>query len=571
MLYGSGSMREISAESDALHLGMGWSFDELSAPNVIIESTFGESHPGSSHLLRLSDHAREGVLAAGGKPATFVTTDICDGVAQGGDSMQFSLLSREFIAGMVEIHVRASLCDGLVMISSCDKSVPAHILAAARLHYPCIFVPGGCMSAGAGFLTVDRLWEMRNRCEKGETKPERLVHCQANSCPSEGACQPMGTAGTMQIMAESLGLALPGTAVTPAVNNAIARNAREAGRQILRLIQKGITGRDILTTEAFENAICVHAAVGGSSNAILHIIAAAKEAGADIDIDTFERINRNTPYLVNVMNTGKYPTELFWYAGGVPAVMNEIRDLLHLDVMTVSGLTLGENLDAFMASGRLEAQNDYLNNYSVAPADIIRRRSDPVGSDGGLAVLKGNIAPDGAVVKHSAVDAGMHHFVGRVRAFDDENKVLDAFKNGRIRKGDVIVISCQGPRACGMPEMFRTSDAINNYPVEGVAVITDGRYSGCTSGPAIGYISPEAVCGGPIGLLKDGDTIEIDIRNRSINFVAAGNDVDGGSEILKERALRQIHQEVKPERGVRGIYQRLAASAAQGAGMTRQI
>ena len=568
-MNGSGSIREISAESDALHLGMGWDFEEISMPNIIIESTYGESHPGSSHLLTLSNHVRDGVLAAGGRPALFVTTDICDGVAQGGYSMQFSLLSREIIASMVEIHVEASLCDGLVLISSCDKSVPAHLMAAARLDRPSIFVPGGCMSAGADFMTVDRLWDLREQYCQGDITMQHYCSCQANSCPSAGACQPMGTAATMQVVSEALGLALPGTAITPAVNNAIARNAKAAGKQILKLIEAGITTSQILTKQAFENAITVHAAIGGSANAILHIIAAAKEVGVDITLDTFENANKKTPYLVNIMNTGKYPNEFLWYSGGVPAIMNEIRDLLHLDVLTVSGKTLRENLDEWDQSGKQISQNEYLKNYSVLPGEIISKRENPLNSDGGLAILKGNIAPDGSVIKHSAVTSDMYHFVGTVRAYDNEDAVLEAFRKKQFEKGDVIVITHQGPRACGMPEMFRTSDAINHYPEKNIAVITDGRYSGCTSGPAIGYVTPEAAMGGAIGLLKDGDKVEIDIPNRRMNFVVFNEHMEAqdGTKVLDERALNHSPKRIDLHKGVRGIYQRLASSASEGARM----
>lgn len=567
----SSMMRGVSAETDALHLGMGWGFDELEMPNVIIESTYGESHPGSSHLLRLSNHARDGVLSKGGKPSIFITTDICDGVAQGGESMQYSLLSREFIAGMVEIHVKASLCDGLVMLSSCDKSMPAHILAASRLiEYPCVVVPGGCMSAGSDFLSVDQLWELRKQHREGNIDLKTLRHCQAGACPSEGACQPMGTAGTMQVMAEALGLSLPGSALIPVANNAIARSAKTAGKQILKLIKAGITAKDILTKEAFENAIRVHAAIGGSTNAVLHLLAAAKERGIQITLDTFEKMNKETPYIVNVLNTGEYPTELFWYAGGVPAILNELSGLLNLDVLTVTGKTLKDNLEVYLSSGYLEAQNRYLVNYNIRPSEIIGTLSRPITRDGGLAILRGNIAPKGAVVKHSAIDQSMHYFRGKARVFDDEEKVMKAFAEKRIKKGEVVVIVDQGPKACGMPEMFRTSNAINHYEVEQIAVITDGRYSGCTSGPAVGYISPETAVGGPIGLVEDGDLIEIDIANRGINLVVEdgnGGVVDG-SNIISARAGKMTPKRVGASEGVRRIYQKLVSATAQGATMS---
>jgi dihydroxy-acid dehydratase len=351
------------------------------------------------------------------------------------------------------------------------------------------------------------MWEIRRREDRREIKHSDFSACSAGACPSAGACQQMGTASTMQVIVEALGLALPGSALIPAQNHYLVRTAVKAGRQILNLIKKNITPKDILTIHSLENAITVHAAIGGSTNAVLHLMALAGEMGMDLDLDVFDRIHRRTPYLTNVLSTGEYPTEYFWYAGGVPALMNEISDLLHLDTLTVTGGTLGENLEEWSKSDNMIYQNKYLLNYHLKPQDVIHKRDDAISEDGGVAVLRGNLAPLGALVKHSAVVPEMYHHIGAARVFTDEDTAIKALLDGMIGKGDVIVIQYQGPKACGMPEMFRVSDAIACNPelVCSTAVITDGRYSGCTKGPAIGYVSPEAFDGGPFALLQSGD------------------------------------------------------------------
>ncbi|MGI6286733.1 dihydroxy-acid dehydratase [Neomoorella humiferrea] len=565
-------IRNINAESDALHLGMGWNKKDLEKPQIIIESAYGESHPGSSHLLDLSLVARDGVLEAGGQPAIFMVTDICDGVAQGNKGMELSLLSRDFMAAMIEIQVSTSMCDGLLLISSCDKSLPAHLLAAARLNVPTIVIPGGCMIAGGHFLGCDQMWELRRKKEKGELSEIEFAAYEAAACPSAGACQMMGTAGTMQVLAESLGLALPGSALIPTCNNELKRAAKQAGKQLLYLVEQGINAREILTKEAFENAITVHAAVGGSTNAILHLLAIANEAGVKLDVEVFDRIHKHTPYLTNVLSTGQFPTEFFWYAGGVPALMVEIRDLLHLDVLTITGKTLGENLEAWITSERRYYQESFLANYCISKSEVIRPRSNPIGDDGGIAILKGNLAPMGAVIKHSAVDPEMRHHIGLARVFLQEDEAIKALYSGAIHEGDVIVIPYQGPKACGMPEMFRISDAIASNPrlARTTAVITDGRYSGCTRGPAIGYVSPEAFDGGPLALVRDNDVIEIDIPKRQLNLIGEAGISEGvkrGEGILAARAVGWRRPELSEKRGALGIYQKLVKPSLSGAFM----
>ncbi|HWQ78009.1 MAG TPA: dihydroxy-acid dehydratase [Anaerovoracaceae bacterium] len=568
----SSVMRTTSAESDCLHYGMGWSRDDLSKMHIMIQSSYGESHPGSSHLLELSNMVRDGVLEEKARPCTFIVTDMCDGVAQGSLGNHYSLLSRDFIACMIEIQAKSTLCDGLVLLSSCDKSMPAHIIAAARLKMPTVLMPGGCMSAGASFYGCDRMWEVRRNVQSGKCTEEDFNTLSMGACPSAGACQQFGTAGTMQAMAEALGLAMPGTALIPAANAAIRRASREAGRHVCRLVAEQITAADILTKKALENAITVHAAIGGSANAIVHLLAIASEAGVDLSLDDFDRIHRSTPYLTNTLSTSKYPTELFWYAGAVPALMGEIRDLLHLDALTVTGRTLGENLDRWEKENLSQYNWSFLENYRIGYRDVINDREHARTKDGGVAVLRGNIAAGGAIVKHSAVASEMMHFQARVQVFDNENDAIDWLLSGKVRGKTIIAVLGQGPRANGMPEIFRLGDVIERDEElkDHVAVITDGRYSGCTKGPAIGYICPEAAAGGEIGKIHTGDLLEIDIQNRKLSLVE-GEDEEGeilqGDALLARRQNNFTGKIPSVANDAFGIYRKLATQALCGGNM----
>ncbi|MBR4150917.1 MAG: dihydroxy-acid dehydratase [Firmicutes bacterium] len=567
----SKEMRECSAESDALHLAMGWSFEDLGKKHIIIESTYGESHPGSSHLLALSHDVRDGVLESGGRPAMFCCTDMCDGVAQGGVGGYYSLMSRDFICAMCEIHAMSTMADGIVLLSSCDKSMPAHIMAAARLNIPTVIVPGGSMAAGAGFRACDTMWESRRELWRGKVSEEQYGCIAAGACPGAGACQQFATASTMQAMAEALGMALPGSALIPVTNTALSRSAVLAGRQAVKLAERGLNSREIMTREAFLNAVTVHAAVGGSANAIMHLIAAANEAGVRLDLDDFDRIHRNTPYMVNVQSTGKYPTEYFWYAGGLPALMWEIRDLLDLDVMTVTGEPLGANLEKCHKTGYY-LQRQFLENYGLDAEEIISPRSAPRGSDGGIAILKGNIASIGAVIKHSAVLPEMMHHTGPAKVFNTEDQAIEALNSGKIVPGDIIVVFGWGIKTSGMPELFRLSDEIasNDLLARTTAIITDGRYSGCTRGPAIGYLCPDAADGGEIGYIRDGDMIEIDIPGRRLDLVEGefeGKNYPGAELLELRRANMKIDlPEIPglPEGGALSVFRQLARSPLLG-------
>lgn len=565
----SQKIRKSGPEIDALRMGMDWDSDDLEKKQIIITSTFGYAHPGSFHLDKLVETARKTVDQNGAKGAPSTVTDICDGIAQGHDGMNYSLVSREMIANMVEIQALAEPYDGLMLISTCDKAVPAHLIAAARVGLPVIHVPGGSMGIGEEGITLEEVGKFSAQLKRDEITEEEFKEYQQIACDSCGACQFMGTASTMQVMAETLGLALPGAALIPAESPALVRMTEMASEYLLKLIDSNIKSSDILNQKSLENAIMVHAAIGGSTNALLHLPAIAYEMGIDLKPDLFDQLHRQVPFLANVKTSGVYPTQYFWRAGGVPALMNEIRDLLHLDVLTVTGKTLGENLDNL-------DQFDYIQEMKNRPAKmpnpdkVIKNRKGPIQEEGAVAVLKGNLAPEGCVIKHSALAQEMRQFTGKIRVFDNEEEALQAVLEGEIKPGQAVIIRYEGPKGSGMPEMFYTSEAIASdlELSKSTALITDGRFSGATRGPAIGHVSPEAAEGGPIALVEDNDLIEIDINKRSINVIGINGDKMEPAKIEKILQGRKKNWD-KPEpnydRGSLGIFTRRATSAMKGA------
>lgn len=566
--YASQKVRKISFEGDALRMSMDWSVEDLDKIQVLVESTMGSSHPSSYHLGELVAEAEKGVYQLGGKPAVYTTTDICDGVAQAHNGMHYSLPSRDMIASMVEIHAMATPFDAMVLSSAGDKAVPAHLMAIARLDIPAIHIPGGAMGAGPCMRSNEELWHMSVETESGKMTKEEFLAFQRACCPTCGACQYMGTAATMQAMAEALGLALPWSALIPATNAEIRRSAREAGQQVMRLARAGIKPSDILTRQSFENAIMVHSAIGGSLNAVMHLIAIARETGIELSADRFDEIHGRVPVLVDTKTAGHYPTELFWYAGGVPFVMEEIRELLHTDALTVTGRTVGENLDEFRKSEMPRYAEMFLANYKLNRRDVIYPLKKPLKSEGSLAVLKGNLAPAGATIKKFAVAADMQRHQGPAVVFDNEREAVDALVAKTIGPGDVIIIRYQGPKAVGMPEMFFISELIASDPVlsRTTSLVTDGRFSGATRGPCVGYLGPEALDGGPIAAVKSGDLILIDIPNRRIDVVGEDG-IERGADIMKEVMRDRLAQWQPPafaHKGVLRQYTALARPALEG-------
>ncbi|SDF46573.1 dihydroxy-acid dehydratase [Sporolituus thermophilus] len=555
--------RKLWAQVDALRLGMNWSEEDTEKPHILVDDVFGESHPGSFHLDMLSEEAAIGIYEAGGKPARHHVTDICDGWGQGHDGMNYILASREVIADMVELHASVIPWDGMVLISSCDKSIPAHLMAAARVDIPTIHIPGGSMRSGPGITTSGLAGPISAKAKKGQIADAEIRNYKLTGCPSCGACQFMGTASTMQCMAEALGLALPGSALLPATFTEIRRIARLAGRQVVRLAEQGITAAKILTKDAFVNAIKVHAAIGGSTNALIHLPAIAHELGMTIEPEMFDQASREIPYLANVQPSGQYVTELFWFAGGIPLVQWYIKDHLNLDVMTVTGKTLGENLEQLWQDGFFDRCHQHLKTFGLSPDDVIRPVSKAK-QYGSIAILKGNIAPDGAVIKYSAVVPSMHRHTGPAAVFDSEEAAQQAIIAGKIKPGDVVIIRYEGPRGSGAPEMFMTTDAIVfDEALNGtVALVTDGRFSGATRGPCVGHVSPEAAEGGPLALVEDNDLIEINIPGRELNLVGVGGERKSPAEIATILAARKAAWRA-PERPLRkGILKQFTEKAA---------
>lgn len=573
----SQEMRKLAPEMDPLRIGTGWKKEDLEKPQIMVESTYGDSHPGSGHLNLLVEEVRKGVAEAGGFGARYFCTDICDGESQGTDGINYSLASREMIANMIEIHANATPFDGGVYLSSCDKGMPGNLIGLARVDIPAVVVPGGTMNAGPEMLTLEQLGMYSAKFERGEIDEEKLDWAKCNACPSCGACSFIGTASTMQIMAEALGLALPASALMPATSPDLLAYAQEAGSQAVKLAQmEHMRPSDLVTKESFENAILVHAAISGSTNCLLHIPAIAHEFGIEITGDTFDRLHRNARYLLDVRPAGRWPAECFYYAGGVPAIMEEIKDHLHLDVMTVTGKTLGENLAELRENGFYEKCSGWLAKFnerygtSITKEDIIRPYDKAIGTDGSIAVLRGNLAPEGAVIKHTACPKEMFHAVLRARPFDSEEECLDAVLKHKVQKGDAVFIRYEGPKGSGMPEMFYTSEAISSDKELGksIALITDGRFSGASTGPVIGHCSPEAVDGGPIALVEEGDLIEIDVKERKLNIIGIAGERKSMEEIdaiLKERRQNWKPREPKYKKGVLRLFSLHAASPMKGA------
>ena len=590
----SQQVRTLAPENDPLKIGMGWTVPDLSKPQILVESTYGDSHPGSAHLNRFVEQAVQAVNEHGGKAARYYATDMCDGIAQGHDGINYSLAHRDAIVNLVEAQANASVYDGGVFIASCDKSMPAMLMSIGRLKdMSAIVVSGGVMEAHTlpekyvvqdpackinELLTLEQIGKFDAWEKTGVIPNDQLDYYKQHACPSCGACSFMGTASTMQIMVEALGLMLPGTALMPATAPELKQAAYDAGAQLMELVEQGITAGDIVTKKSFENAIMVHAAIYGSTNATMHLPAIAHEFGIEIDADTFDRMHRGAHYLLNIRPSGDWPAQYFYYAGGVPRVMEEIKSMLHLDVMTVTGKTLGENLEELKKSGFYDHCDEILKQKTanlsipVSRTDIIHTFTDAKGTDGSIAILKGNLAPEGSVIKHTACPKNMFRATLRAKPYDSEEECIAAVLHGEVQPGDAIFIRYEGPRGSGMPEMFYTGEAICADPklASSVALITDGRFSGASRGPVIGHVSPEAAVGGPIALVEEGDLIQIDIPNRTLAIVGVhGQAKTPGEmeEILARRRAEWQPKEPKYKKGLLKLYSQHAVSPMKGAYM----
>ena len=456
------------------------------------------------------------------------------------------------------------------------KDMPAVVVEAHLLPEKYIENDPGCRINE--LLTLEQIGKFAAQYERNEIPLEQLEYYKHHACPSCGACSFMGTASTMQVMAEALGLMLPGTALMPATAPELKQAAYEAGKTLMRLIEKGVKTEDIVDMRSFENAIMVHAAISGSTNALMHIPAIANEFGFKIDADTFDRMHRGAHYLLNIRPAGDWPAQYFYYAGGVPRIMEEIKSMLHLDAMTVTGKTLGENLEELKKNGFYEHCDAILEEKSrqigkdIKRTDIIASFDHALGTDGSIAILRGNLAPEGCVIKHTACPKNMFKATLRARPFDSEEEAIDAILHGRIEPGDAVFIRYEGPRGSGMPEMFYTGEAIcsDQKLAASVALITDGRFSGASRGPVIGHVSPEAAAGGPIAFVEDDDIITLDVQNRYLAITGVKGEPKTEEEmaqILEERKKNWKGFESKYKHGLLKLYSQHAVSAMKGAYM----
>ena len=525
----------------------GFGPEDLKKPLIGICNAFNEVVPGHIHLREIAEAAKLGVAAAGGTPIEFPAIGVCDGIAMGHTGMKYSLASRELIADSIEAMAMSAGFDGLVLIPNCDKIVPGMLMAAARLNIPSVVVSGGPMLPGRFHgrdISVSQAFEAAGKYAAGQMDDAEMADLEAHACPGCGSCAGLFTANTMNSLSEVLGMALPGNGTIPAAYNGARRLlAKQAGHVIMDLVAKDIKPRDIMTREAFENAITVDMGIGGSSNTVLHLTAIAHEAGLELPAPLFDEISRRTPYITKLSPAGKHHMIDLDEAGGIPAVMHELstKGLIHLDALTVTG-TVG----------------DRIKDAEVLNRDVIHSVDHPYRPEGGIAILKGNLAPDYAVVKASAVAEDMLTYKGTAKCYDSEEAAIDAIMGGQIHDGDVVVIRYEGPKGGpGMQEMLNPTAAITGMGLR-VGLITDGRFSGASQGACIGHISPEAMAGGPIALIHDGDVISIDIPNRSLELEVSDAE-------LAERRKAWKKPEPKIKTGYLARYARMTTSASTGA------
>jgi dihydroxy-acid dehydratase len=533
----------------SLFKAMGYTDEEIARPLIGVVNSYNEIIPGHIHLRTITEHVKAGIRMAGGTPVEFPAIGVCDGIAMGHVGMKYSLASRELIADSVEIMAIAHPFDGLVFIPNCDKIIPGMLMAALRLNIPSIFISGGPMLAGklrgkpVDLITV---FEGVGAVKSGKMTARQLKEIEDCACPGCGSCSGMYTANTMNCMTEALGMGLPGNGTVLAVDSARMRLAKEAGMQVMELVKKKIMPRDIATLAAFKNAIAVDMALGGSTNTVLHLPAIAHEAGIRLDLEIFNQIGAKTPNLCKLSPAGAHHIEDLEAAGGVQAVMKEISKLgvINEKTMTVSGQTVAKNL----------------KGTRVYDYKVIRPVKDPYSPDGGLAIIKGNLAPEGGVVKRSAVSPDMLVNEGRARVFNSEDDAIGAILGGKIKPGDVLVIRYEGPKGGpGMREMLAPTSALAGMGLaESVALLTDGRFRGGSRGAAIGHISPAAAEGGPIALVKEGDRIAIDIPKRKIALLVS-------AEELKRRKKAWKPPKPKIQSGYLSRYASLVTSGSTGA------
>lgn len=534
----------------SLFNAMGFGPEDLQKPLIGICNSFNEVIPGHIHLREITEAAKLGVAAAGGTPMEFPAIGVCDGIAMGHTGMKFSLASRELIADSIEAVATATGFDALVLIPNCDKVVPGMLMAAARLNIPCVVVSGGPMLPGryqGHDISVSQSFEAAGEFAAGKITEADMTSIEAAACPGCGSCAGLFTANTMNCLTEALGMGLPGNGTIPAAYTGARRQlAKRAGHVVMELLKKDIKPRDILTEKAFENAITVDMGIGGSTNTVLHLTAIAHEAGIELPAARFDEISRNTPYIAKLSPAGTHHMIDLNEAGGINAVMKELskKGVIHTDAMTVVG-TVAEKIA----------------NAKILRPDVIKTVEEPYRKEGGLAILSGNLCPENAVVKASAVAEDMLVYTGKAKCFSSEESAVNAIMDGKIVEGDVVVIRYEGPKGGpGMQEMLNPTAVISGRGLK-VALITDGRFSGASRGACIGHISPEAMAGGPIAFIEDGDLIDIDIPNRKLELRVS-------DEELAKRKAAWVKPEPKIKTGYLSRYAKLTTSASRGAVVT---
>ncbi len=535
-----------TASRRAIYKGCGYDDDDLSRPLIGIVNTANDAGLGHAHLDRLAKRVRAGILQAGGTPFEFGTIATCGAVPIGMPHFRFELVVRDVIASSVEIMTGVQLLDGLVLLASCDSIIPGVLIGAIRADVPAIIITGGsqevCKIEGRNSVMSELDQLVFGADYASEEAREKIRYLEDHVCPGPGACSLMGTANTMQILMEGIGMALPGSSTVPAVYAEKERYATQTGRRIVELVKQNVKPKDILTREALLNGVILTLAIAGSTNAVLHLLSFAREVGVELTLDDFDRLSEAVPVISRVIPTGKASVVDLYHAGGVPAVIGEMKDFLYKDCVTVSGRTIGE----IAAVGR------------SLDREVLTTADEPVFKNGGIVVIRGNLSPNGAICRTTTISEKSRKFEGPARVFHSDEEAHSAVVSGKIKKGDVVVIRYEGPRgAPGMREMMMTTDALVGLGMgQEVFVLTDGRFSGFTEGAAIGHISPEAAVGGVIAVVEDGDTIKIDIDARSANLCVP-------DEVIKER-LAKWRPPLKKSRGILGIYAKTALQAHLG-------
>ncbi|MFX0058289.1 MAG: dihydroxy-acid dehydratase [Candidatus Hodarchaeota archaeon] len=552
MPLNNNNLEPLKAYARALYHACGYSYDDLAKPRIAIVNSWNEINPGHIHLRKLGDLVKEEIKSVGGTPMEFNTIANCDGIANSGNFSKYILPSREIIAASIESTIKAYDFDGMVMLCSCDKIIPGMLLAAVRCNIPTVFLTGGVMEAktfesgplkGKTYVTSD-IKEAIGEFKAGKLTKEEFFLIESETCCSPGACNMMGTANTMACIVEAMGLSLPGCATMSALSKEREELSKESGKVIIQLVKDNIKFLDIVDDKSIENGIKVGLSVGGSTNMILHICALSHEMGGNLNHFDFDKLSKSVPLLAKFKPASEYNLTEFHNVGGVSVLMKKLSEILDLSCKSVLGLTLKE----------------YLSVVEIHDHQIIRDFKDPITPEGGIAVLQGNLAPEGAVVKQSAVNENMRYHKGPAKVFESEEQVREALINNKVNEGDVLIIRYEGPKgAPGMRELSIPAAMLVGMGLgNSVAMITDGRYSGATRGPCIGHVCPEAFEGGPIAIVKNGDLIEIDIQNRALRILISDKE-------MEKRFSNWIKPEPKINKGFLNTYSKIVSSAKYGA------